>query len=385
MGGRLKSFFFRSTLLADVLRKWVEDDAIVGGVILLAEGGELTGCAVAGLADREAGLPMQRETVLRYASMTKLIVSALALKFCEEGIFSLDASVTNWLPMFQPRLKDGRVPEITIRHLLSHTAGLSYGFEQPPGNPYEIAGVSDGLDFPGITLEENLTRLASVPLFFPPGSAWQYSIATDVLGGAIQAAAQTGLPDLLSTKIFSPLQMITAGFGYPRSGPAAPAYWRLEGKTTRISGTDWYPIDGGRCLISEDRQVPPKGYISAGAGLSGSADDYMRFLLCLRENGKGILSERSASRMLSSATGLLQIPSRGPGWSFGLGPLILVDPVTAGSRQGRGTWSWCGVSGGHYWVDPENDIILVALTNTGVTGAWGAFADELVETIYGRL
>lgn len=372
----------RSGLLARALQKWVEGGEIVGGVILLAEGGELTGCTTAGLADREAGLPMQRETVLRYASMTKLIVSTLALKLCEEGIISLDAPVAHWLPAFCPKLENGKVPEITVQHLLTHTAGLSYGFEQHPGNRYEEAGISDGLDSPGVTLEENLRRLSSVPLFFSPGSAWQYSIAIDVLGAVIQAATRISLPDLLNKKILTPLHMDSTGFGSSPQRHVAPAYWNLGHSTPRITGTSWYPVDGGRCLISEERGLRPTEYMSAGAGLAGSADDYMRFLLCLREKGKDVLSERSVAQMLSSATGALPISSRGPGWSFGLGPLILADPAQAGSKQGRGTWSWCGVHGGHYWVDPENDKVLVALTNTGVTGAWGGFADELIKAIY---
>lgn len=372
----------RSDLLAAVLHRWVDAGEIVGGVILLAEGGEVTGQAVAGLADREARQPMQRNTILRYASMTKLLVSALALKLCEEDVLSLDAPVTNWLPAFCPKLENGRTPKITVHHLLTHTAGLSYGFEQPPGNKYEKAGISDGLDSSGITLEENLCRLASVPLFFPPGSAWQYSIATDVLGAVMQAATGTDLAGLLDEKILSPLHMPDTGFGSSLHRNVAPAYWNLGHSAVRVTGTKWYPVDGGRCLISEDRGLRPNEYASAGAGLAGSADDYMHFLLCLRGKCKGLLSEQSIDQMLSNAIGSVRIPSRGSGWSFGLGPMILAEPVRTGSKQGRGTWTWCGVHGCHYWVDPENDIVLVALTNTGVTGAWGGFAEELITAIY---
>lgn len=373
----------RSARLAEVLRDWTARGRIVGGVVLLAERGRITGAAVSGWADREAGTPMERATVMRYASMTKLIVSVLVLRMCDESVLSLDDAVTRWLPGFRPRLPDGRVPEITLRHLLSHSAGLGYGFEQPPGNPYERAGVSDGLDVTDITLEENLRRLASLPLFFAPGTGWRYSLATDVLGAVVQAASGCNMSDLVNQEVLSPLGMVDTGFGTTPERQAAPAYWDFETSVQRVQGCGWFPVDGGRARLSEGRVWRGGGYHSAGAGMTGTADDYMRLLLCLRAGGGQVLSPRNTSRLLSSAIGDVPIESRGAGWSFGLGPMILTDPRAAGLRQGSGTWSWCGVHGGHYWVDPVNDLALVALTNTGTTGAWGAFAEELVDAVYG--
>lgn len=375
----------RDSLLAGVLREWVSSERIVGGVVLMAERGSITGAAVSGWADRDARLPMQRDTVLRLASMTKLVVSTLALRLCDEGVLSLDDPATRWLPYFRPRLPNGTVPDITLCHLLSHSAGLAYGFEQPPGNPYELARVSDGLDTTDMTLEENLRRLASVPLFFPPGSGWRYSLATDVVGAIVQVATGRSLADLVTQKVLSPLGMESTGFGATSDRRVAPAYWGSDSAVRQVRGSGWYPVDGGRYRLSEDRVRPGGGYDSAGAGMVGTADDYMRLLLCLRAGGGAVLPAESTRRMLSSAIEGSPILSRGAGWSFGLGPMLLTDPHAAGQRQGHGTWSWCGVHGGHYWVDPENDVALVVLTNTGTAGAWGEFADKLVDTIYDAL
>jgi len=371
----------RSRQLAAVLGSWSARGLIVGGVVLLAEGGRITSAATCGWADRERRLPMRRETVLRYASMSKLITSAAAMALCDRGLLDRAHPVAIWLPWFRPGMPNGDRPDISLTHLLSHTAGLSYGFEQPPGNAYERAGISDGLDGAAVPLAENLARLAGLPLHFAPGSGWQYSLATDVVGAVIERACGEPLAQAINCLVTAPLRMRSAAFASDAGGRLAPAYWASDGEVRRIIGTGWYPVEGGRCHISEGRQSGA-GYLSAGTGMTGTADDYMRLLLCLRGGGAPILSPDSTRAMLSGAIGSVPIASRGPGWTFGLGPMILADPRVAGIRQGRGTWGWCGVHGGHYWVDPENDLTFVALTNTGVTGAWGAFADELREVIY---
>ncbi len=372
----------RSSQLGSVLDAWVKDGRIVGGVVLLAEGDKVTGTAVSGWSDRGRRLPMRRHTVLRYASLTKLIVSASALVLCEQGKLDCHKPVAAWLPRFRPQTPDGTRPDILLCHLLTHTSGLSYGFEQAPGNAYEETGVSDGLDATGVSLEANLDRLAGLPLMFPPGTAWQYSLATDVLGAVIERASGQTLPQAISRLVTGPLGLDSMGFPPEARHTPAPAYWNRDGRVDRITGTGWYTVENGRCRVSETRPPASERYPSGGAGLVGTADDFMRLLLCLRGGGAPILEFESVHAMLSGAIGDVPISNRGPGWTFGLGPMILSDPKAAGISQGQGTWGWCGLHGGHYWVDPEHDLALVALTNTGVTGAWGEFADQLREVIY---
>lgn len=142
----------------------IAEKRIVGTVVLVARDGEVVYRRAAGLADREAGKPMAEDAIFRLASITKPIVSAAAMRLVEEGRIALDDPVTRWLPDFRPRLPNGQAPEITLRQLLTHTAGLSYGFLDGEDGPYRRAGVSDGLGEPGMSLEENLERIASVQI-----------------------------------------------------------------------------------------------------------------------------------------------------------------------------------------------------------------------------
>jgi CubicO group peptidase (beta-lactamase class C family) len=156
--------------LNQVIDRALSENRIIGTAILAARDGNVVFSRAAGLADRASGRPVRGDTVFRLASMTKPIVSAATLVLVERGKIQLDDPVTRWLPNFRPALPDGRQPTITVRHLLTHTAGLNYGFKEAANGPYHRAHVSDGLDQPGLSIDENLRRLASVPLLHPPGT-----------------------------------------------------------------------------------------------------------------------------------------------------------------------------------------------------------------------
>lgn len=362
--------------VADYWREVTARGQIVGGVLLLAQDGELRYAGALGWADREARRRVTRHMRFRLASLTKLLTSVCVLRLCELGLLQLDGAVSHWLPGFRPRLADGREAVISLRHLLSHTAGLGYGFEMPPGNDYGRAGVSDGLDQVAFGLGENLRRLAQVPLLFDPGSAWRYSLATDVLGAVIEAASGLALPDAIHRWVTGPLSMTATSFEL-KTGQILPRAYTDGGLP--MTADEVLDIDGCQARLTPDRC----GYPSGGAGLSGTADDYLRLLECLRLGGAPLLQPASTALLLGNAIGDIEISHRGPGWKFGLGPLLLTDPIVAGQRQGAGTWSWCGLYGCHYWVDPQAGISLVCLTNTAVAGAWGQVADGVVTAIYG--
>ncbi|WP_122434677.1 serine hydrolase domain-containing protein [Pseudomonas viridiflava] len=367
--------------LAEVWQGWVDSGQIVGGVLLVAQGGVLRYVSARGWADRERRVSVTRGTRFRLASLTKLLTSVAVLQLCEQGMLSLDAPVTDWLPAFRPRLSDGRESVITLRHLLSHSSGLGYGFEQPPGNTYELAGVSDGLDRVAFDLQENLTRLAKLPLLFEPGTAWGYSLATDVLGAVIEQGTGRALSQVIQEKVTQPLGMGSTSFRQDQ-GRLARAYKDGAGAPERIGDGDVLVLESGTARVSSGRVYGAQAYESGGAGMLGTADDYLKLLECLRLGGAPLLNSVSTAALLSNAIGKVTLKGRGAGWTFGLGPVILADPLAAGQRQGAGTWSWCGVYGSHYWVDPVSEISLVVLTNTAVAGAWGRFADALVEAVY---
>ncbi|EKN47030.1 MULTISPECIES: serine hydrolase domain-containing protein [Pseudomonas syringae group] len=367
--------------LAEVWQGWVDSGQIVGGVLLVAQGGVLRYVSARGWADRERRVTVTRDTRFRLASLTKLLTSVTALRLCEQGVLGLDAPVTDWLPAFRPRLSDGREPVITLRHLLSHSSGLGYGFEQLPGNTYELAGVSDGLDRVAFDLQENLSRLAKLPLLFEPGTAWGYSLATDVLGAVIEQGTGRGLSQVIDEQVARPLGMASTSFRQDH-GRLARAYKDGAGAPERIGDGDVLVLESGTARVSSGRVYDAQAYESGGAGMLGTADDYLKLLECLRLDGAPLLNSVSTAALLSNAIGKVTLKGRGAGWTFGLGPVILADPLAAGQRQGAGTWSWCGVYGSHYWVDPVSEISLVVLTNTAVAGAWGRFADALVEAVY---
>lgn len=189
----------------------IEERRIVGAVVLVAHKREIVFHRAAGYADREQGRPMHEDDIFRLSSVTKPMVSAAALRLVERGLLDLRAPVAQWLPQFQPHLPDGSTTPITIHQLLTHTAGLSYGFMEPADGPYHRAGVSDGLDA-SVTLAENLHRIASVPLAYAPGTGWRYSVALDVLGAAMSASTGSSLPDLIQREITCPLGMRDTGF-----------------------------------------------------------------------------------------------------------------------------------------------------------------------------
>lgn len=366
----------------EVWRGFVDQGRIVGGVLLLAQGGAVRYASARGWADRENRLPMQRDTRFRLASLTKLLTSVAVLRLCQSGLLALDAPVTTWLPDFRPALADGRQPVITLRHLLSHTCGLGYGFEQTPGNAYQRAGVSDGLDRVAFDLAENLRRLAQAPLLFEPGTGWAYSLGTDVLGAVLQQAAGEPLPQVVARWVTEPLAMNATGFACDFPDGLAVAYKDGLPEPLRISACDVLELESGHAQVSCARAFDASQYPSAGAGMLGTADDYLRLLECLRLGGSPLLSRASTALLLGNAIGSTVMEGRGAAWKFGLGPALLTNPSAAGHRQGRGTWTWCGLYGCHYWVDPVAEVALVALTNTAVAGAWGALADGVVEAIY---
>ena len=169
---------------------------VVGAVVVVAQSGDIVYQRAAGFADRETRKSMQLNTIFRFASLTRPIVSAAALALVDQAKLGLDDPVTKWIPDFRPSLLDCREPVITVRQLLTHTAGLSYGYSEPEDGPYHQANVSDGLDGPGLSLTENLRRLASVPLVSEPGSSFQYSVASDVLGEVLARVQNASLPQV---------------------------------------------------------------------------------------------------------------------------------------------------------------------------------------------
>ncbi len=361
---------------------WVSEQRIVGAVILVARDGRLVYRRAAGFADREAGRPVTEETMFRLASMTKLIVSATALALVDRGRLGLDDPVTRWLPYFSPPLGD-RNPVITVRQLMTHTAGLSYSFFEPDEDLYTDAGVDQGLGVASGTLEDNLRKLASVPLYYPPGREWRYSMATDVLGAVVEQAAGMPLPQAVARYVTEPLAMGDTAFVVADPSRLAAAYRDGEGAAVRMAlPLDRLPLGAG-VPVSPSRALDATAWPSGGGGMSGTAADYLALLEAVRRGGAPILSARSAAALARHAIGELRAWTEGEGWGFSLGAAVLLDPVAAGTPQSAGTWQWGGALGSHFFVDPALGLSVVVLTNTAVAGVIGEFPRAIIEAVYG--
>jgi CubicO group peptidase (beta-lactamase class C family) len=365
-----------------VIDKAVEEGRIIGAVTLVARRGEILYSRAAGLADREAQKPMTLDAIFRLASVTKPAVATAALALIEAGIIGFDDPVTKFVPEFRPKLADGSEPVITIRQLLTHTAGLSYGFGQPADGPYSRADVSDGLDQPGLSMAENLRRIASVPLSYAPGTRWGYSMAIDVLGEAMARASGASLPELVDRLVVQPLGMQDAAFTVRDLSRLVTPYADGPGKAVVMGEHHRVPFGDGFISFSPGRVFDPASFASGGTGMNGTAGDVLKLLEALRSGGGPVIRRETAAAITTDAIPGLEAGM--PGWGWGLGFSILRDPLAASTPQTAGAWRWGGVYGHSWFVDPALDLTVVALTNTAIAGMTGAFPDALRDAIYGR-
>ena len=370
--------------VAEVLQRALAEQRLVGAVVLVYRHGQALCRIAAGWADREARTAMAENTVFRWASVSKPVVSAAVMRLVADGRLGLDEPITTWLPSFRPRLPGGREARISLRQLLSHTAGLGYRFfEADDQGPYAQAGVSDGMDASGIDLQENLRRIASVPLLYEPGTGWGYSLAVDVLGALVEAVCNTRLPLAVEALVTQPLGMADAGFVCRDAARLATPYVNSGPVPHRLQeGEVVAPFDGTVGIrYSPSRALDAGAFPSGGAGMVGTADDVLRLLEALRTGQDGWLPEHLIAEMAGDQTQGQDLAA-GPGLGFGLGFSVLRDPALAHSPESPGTWRWGGAYGHAWWVDRPRGLTVVALTNTLYEGMSGRFVTELRDAVY---
>jgi CubicO group peptidase (beta-lactamase class C family) len=368
-----------------VLKQTLSDQRLVGAVVLVAQGGELIYQRAAGLADREANVPMREDALFRLSSVSKPITSVAALALVAQGKLGLDDDISRWLAYFKPTLNDGEPALISVRQLLSHTAGLSYGFlESEQGGPYRAAGVSDGLDHSTLTLEENLRRLSQAPLLYKPGSAWGYSIATDVLGAVIAAVTGTTLAVAIDELMAKPLGLRELSFGTTDAARLVPAYLNDQPQPRRMRELEVTPVFAGTAGIrlAPGRALDTNAYASGGSGLVGTAGEFLQFLDALRKGGAPLLPQELVDELGKIQTGSLEL-ANWPGRGFGLGFTVLKDPAAAQTAESVGTWRLGGAYGHSWFVDPAEQLSVVAFTNTAFEGMAGQFTVDLCNAVYG--
>nr|WP_240343453.1 serine hydrolase domain-containing protein [Pectobacterium brasiliense] len=376
-----------SARIQAVVQQALDDGRLVGAVVLVARNGELIHQQAAGWADRESARPMALDAIFRLASVSKPIVSVAALVLVAQGRLNLDEDITRWMPTFQLRLADGSPARVIARQLLSHTAGLGYRFfETHADGPYAQAGVSDGMDASGISLTENLRRIASVPLQYVPGEAWGYSLATDVLGALIERIHGKSLGEAVRQLVTDPLGMDDTDFVVRDPSRLTTAYVNDTPQPHRLTeGEIVSPFEGAIGIAySPARICDPQAFPSGGAGMAGTAGDLLRLLEALRKGGSVPLPDALIEEMERDQTQGLELPNV-PGCGFGLGFSVLRDPLLAGSPESSGTWRWGGAYGHSWFVDRTQGLSVVAFTNTMYEGMSGSFVTELRDAVYGEL
>ncbi|MEM8971011.1 MAG: serine hydrolase domain-containing protein [Pseudomonadota bacterium] len=358
----------------------IENNRLIGAVVLVAIDGEIVYQRAAGMADREARSPMRENAIFRLASVTKPMVSATALSLVEEGLLSLTGPVTRWLPTFKPKTIDGQTPEITLRHLLTHTAGLDYGFDdQRPA--YRTASVSTGLEQPGLASSEAIARLSAMPLVFKPGTNWLYSLAIDVVGAIIERASGASLAEVVKQKITAPLDMKDTGFSVTDAARLVTAYRDALPHPKLISDGDVVNNWLGPITFSPSRVFDASSYQSGGAGMVGTVADFLRFLEAIRTGGHPILGDEGHRLIMKPA-----LPSGvsvgEAGWDHGMAGLVLKDNSRARGFHGNGTWRGGGAYGHHWFVDPKSQLSFVCFTNTAFEGCDGPAALNIRDALY---
>jgi CubicO group peptidase (beta-lactamase class C family) len=347
---------------------------IVGCVVLISEAGKSIYARAAGFADREAQTPVTAETIFRLASVTKPIVATTALCMIDLGLLSLDDPVSKYLPYFTPKAPDGSTPDILIRHLLTHTSGLTYA-----GIPDDVSRGSDPKDL--MPLTENLRRLARGTLAFAPGSAWAYGMSIDVLGGVLAAINKSDLEGAVAKYVTGPLGMADTHFhvtdkprlAYPY-GDGAPPIRMAEPQVMHNDPANPEAIERYSPKRILQRSAPQSG----GSGMAGTAGDLIKLLEAWSSD---LLQPTTRDAALTNQIGALVMPNR-PGQKFGFLGSVIEDGASSGWHR-NGLVGWGGIWGNNWIFDPATQTAVVTFTNTMREGCNGPFRDEMRDAVFG--
>ncbi|MBD8909067.1 serine hydrolase [Methylorubrum zatmanii] len=358
------------------MRRYVETGRLAGLSVAVMRGGKTAFFRAHGQADLARSRPFTADTILRIYSMTKPLTSLAVLMLYEEGRFQLDDPVSRFLPEFTEMLvmtggnrarleTEPALRAITIRDLLTHTSGLTYGFME--ATLVDALYRRDEIDFQtsNLPLGELVARLARQPLLAQPGTEWNYSVATDVLGHLVAVVSGQDFGEFMRARILRPLRMHDTDFFVPQE------------KRDRFAAN--YAFDReGRLRLYDDsvgsRFLTPPPLASGGGGLVSTAGDYLRFcrmILNLGElDGVRLLGRKTVELMLTNhlpgdlaAMGQPRFAeSSYAGIGFGLGVSVMLDPARAQIVGTPGEVSWGGVASTSFWIDPDEDMAVVLMT-----------------------
>jgi CubicO group peptidase (beta-lactamase class C family) len=358
--------------IEQMMANYVAAGKSAGMLALVSRYGDVTHLSCQGYADIASATPIREDTIFRIYSMTKPITSVALMTLMEQGHFELDDVVKRWIPALAELevYGQGKIQsDITIRQLLTHTAGFSYGFN-PDIHPLDelYAEVWRGR-IQDQTLEQVLQTLFKFPLIAQPGSLWHYSIATDVCGYLIELISGMPLADYLQQTIFDPLEMVDTAFEVPAH--------KIERFATLYGYTENDPLaqletNDKSPFISAISGIPVRMH-SGGGGLVSTASDYLRFAQMMLNRGEldghRIIKPETVDLMTTNhvSANLLPLSFNGVakgqfnGYGFGLGYCINIDPVQTGAAGSRGDFGWGGMADTYCWVDPQQQMVAILM------------------------
>jgi len=353
--------------LSTVFKQYADDKKMSGNVILVMRKGKVVYHEAFGMRDIESKAAMPKDAIFRIASQTKALVSVSIMMLQEEGKLLITDNVSKYIPEFEETTvavakEEGAydiVPakrQITLRDLLTHTAGIGYG-GGPAKDKWEEAGIT-GWYF--AHREEpvgaTIAKMASLPMDAQPGEKFVYGYNTDILGAVVEKASGMSLDQFIKTRITDPLGMNDTHFYLPKNktGKLATVYSAYQDKPIEKS-----PVTG--TMVSQGAYVDgPRTSFSGGAGLLSTADNYARFLQMTLNggelNGTRILSPKTIELMTVSHTGDIEFRD---GQGFGLGFYVVEDLGERGIPGSVGEYGWGGAYGSTYWVDPKEELVVV--------------------------
>ncbi len=366
----------RLARIGDWADRQVASGKLPGVTVWVARRGQVAYQHTTGMADREAGRAMAPDTIVRIYSMTKPLTSVATMMLYEQGHFLLDDPVCRFLPAFTAmRVAAGgqggkidTVPAarlITIRDLLTHTSGLTYGFMQ--STLVDARYRDEGIDFQTAecSLGEVVDRLAALPLLAQPGAEWNYSVATDVLGHLVAVVSGESFDEFLRRRVTLPLGMVDTDFHVPSQ------------KHERFAANYARGQDDNLALIDDpatSRYLTAPPLHSGGGGLVSTAADYMRFCHFMLNGGEldgvRLLGRKTVALMTANhlrgdmaAMGMPRFSeSSYEGVGFGLGFSVMLDPARAQILGTAGEYAWGGAASTAFWVDPAEELSVVLLT-----------------------
>jgi CubicO group peptidase (beta-lactamase class C family) len=395
--------------LDEHLKRYIDAGKLAGTLVAIHRKGHLAHWSVQGQADRERGIPVRDDTIFRIYSMTKPISSVALMQQYERGLMQLDDPVERYIPSWKNLrvYQSGVYPNfvttpcerpMTVRDLLSHQSGLTYGFMMRSNvdAAYRAAGIGGA---PGVgaegsrSLQELIEKLAEMPLEFSPGTAWNYSNSTDVVGYLVQVISGKPLDAYLKDEIFEPLGMVDTGF------------WVRPEQADRLASNYRAASSGGIEVIdaaATSVYLQEPAICFGGGGLVSTASDYLRFARMLL--GKGQLdgvriigpktldlmtrNHITGGKTIAAATSAASFQGGAyEGNGFGLGFAVALNTADGQISSSPGEFNWSGAAGTHFWVDPAEDLTVVFMTQYMSLSAQTRYnlAREIRAIVYGAL